>query len=286
MQITGHTRLGGLLGSPVAHSLSPMMHNDAFQALDIDYVYLCFETPPEELKDAVRALKQMNAYGFNCTMPHKTAIMEFLDEVSPEARLIGACNTVLIEDGRLKGYNTDGIGFMQSARMNGIDVKGKEVVLLGAGGAASAIAVQAAMDGASHLHLVCRRSKSWSHALSLSESISKHTACQADLTDISDIAGVQELLNRAVLLINGTSVGMLPHPDNCPLSEELSFPETLAVGDVIYHPQETLLMKRAASAGCRTFNGMYMLLYQGAACFQIWTGKEMPVDMIRERYFS
>ncbi len=290
MNITGHTRMGGLLGSPVAHSISPMMHNDSFRQLGIDYVYLCFDTQPEKLASTVQALKDMNAFGFNCTMPLKNAIVPYLDELSEEARLIGAVNTVRIDDTpegkKLTGFNTDGIGFMRSVRDAGVDIAGKEMILLGAGGAASAIAVQAALDGARKLHLVNRRSRSWAHAEELVRSINAGTSCQADLTDLADTDAIGAYAEQAALLVNGTNVGMEPHIDACPLPESFIFPRHLTVGDVIYNPRQTMLLQRAAAAGCRTFNGMYMLLYQGEACFRIWTGQDMPTEMIRERYFS
>ena len=160
-QITGHTRMGGLLGSPVAHSISPMMHNDSFRELGLDWVYLCFDVGPDRLGEVVNAFRSMNVYGFNLTMPDKEAVIPHLDELSLAAELIGAVNTVKNEDGKLIGHNTDGIGYMQSVSAAGWDIRGKEMTLLGAGGAACAIAVQAAINGVSRLHLVSRRGRSW-----------------------------------------------------------------------------------------------------------------------------
>ncbi len=286
MQITGHTRLGCLLGSPVAHSISPMMHNDSFQHLDIDHTYLCFDIQPDELGSTVQALRQMNCFGFNLTMPHKTAVIPYLDELSVEARLIGAVNTVKNQDGRLIGYNTDGTGYMRSALENHVDIRDQEMILLGCGGAASAIAVQAALDGASCLHLFCRRSASWPHAEDLVRRINAHTSCHAELFDLQDRSALDSCMARSVLLTNATSVGMSPREDQCPLPEDVIFPAALTVSDVIYQPRQTLLLQRGASQGCSTFNGMYMLLHQGAAAFRIWTGQDMPVELIRSRYFS
>ncbi len=286
MQITGHTRLGCLLGSPVAHSISPMMHNDSFQALDIDHTYLCFDIRPDQLPSTVQALRQMNCFGFNLTMPHKSAVIPCLDELSVEAKLIGAVNTVKNQDGRLIGYNTDGTGYMRSARENHVDIQGCEMILLGCGGAASAIAVQAALDGAAHIHLFARHSASWAHAEDLSEQINTHTSCHAHLYDIRDISSLETCMRRSVLLTNATSVGMSPREDQCPLPEDIQFPDSLTVSDVIYQPRRTLLLQRAEAQGCATFNGMYMLLHQGAAAFRIWTGRDMPLEMIRNRYFS
>lgn len=284
--ITGHTRLGGLLGSPVSHSISPMMHNTGFQELGLDYVYLCFDVGKEKLGGVVQTLRDMNVYGFNLTMPDKEAVIPFLDELSLAAQLIGAVNTVKNENGRLIGYNTDGIGFMKAARESGCNVTGKEMTLLGAGGAACAIAAQAAIDGVSKLHLVSRRGRSWEKAGHLVERINEKTSCQADLTDLADTDTLRSLLASSTLLTNATSVGMAPNVDATPIEDTSMFYPELTVSDVIYNPRETRLLAQAREKGCKTFNGMYMLLYQGEEAFRIWTGKEMPTELIKEKYFS
>lgn len=284
--ITGHTRLGGLLGSPVAHSISPMMHNDSFAFHKLDYVYLCFDIREDKLGTTVRALRDMNTYGFNLTMPDKTAVMGYLDEISVEARLIGAVNTVKNQDGKLIGFNTDGAGYMRAAADFGVDVTGREMTLIGAGGAANAIAVQSALDGAAFIHLVSRRGRSWNRARSLVDRINENTGCQAELIDLEDSVCLKSALERSVLLTNATSAGMAPETDVTPLKDtSLLYPE-LFVSDVIYNPRKTRFLREAQEAGCRTFNGLYMLLYQGEKAFNIWTGLDMPVQMIRERYFS
>lgn len=284
--ITGHTRLGGLLGSPVSHSISPMMHNDSFRELGLDYVYLCFDVGPEKLGGVVHALRDMNVYGFNLTMPDKEAVLPYLDELSLAASMIGAVNTVKNENGRLIGHMTDGIGYMKSVKEAGCNVIGKEMMLLGAGGAASAIAVQAAIDGVAKLHLVCRKSRSWKKAEKLVESINQNTNCQAELTDLADTETIRSLLSTTTLLVNGTSVGMAPHADCTPLPDTTLFHPHLTVSDVIYNPRMTRLLTDAKAAGCSVFNGMYMLLYQGEAAFKIWTGLDMPTELIRQRHFS
>ena len=285
-QITGHTRLGGLLGSPVAHSISPLMHNDSFRALGLDFVYLCFDVGTEKLGEVVSAFRAMNVYGFNLTMPDKEAVIPYLDELSLAAQLIGAVNTVKYENGRMIGHNTDGTGYMKAVKDAGYDVIGKEMTLLGAGGAASAIAVQAAIDGVSRLHLVSRKGRSWEKAKHLVGSINKKTACQADLTDLADTGTLRRLLEQSTLLTNATSAGMAPNTDLTPIPDTTLFHPELIVSDVIYNPRETRLLAEARAKGCPTFNGMYMLLYQGEAAFQIWTGQEMPVALIKEKYFS
>ena len=281
LQITGRTRLGGLLGSPVAHSISPLMHNFSFQALGIDYVYLCFDIGPERLSSTVSALRDMNTYGFNLTMPDKEAVLPYLDYLSDTARLMGAVNTVVCSDGKLYGHNTDGAGFFRSAQENNADPTGKEMTLLGCGGAANAIAVYAAQNGVQKLHLACRRSASWTRAQSLVDTLNRETPCVVDLIDLYDISQLRPTLQDSSLLVNATSVGMEPHAENTPVSDPSLFHDDLVVADVIYHPRKTRLLAMAEDAGCRIFNGMYMLLYQGAEAFRLWTGQDMPVEQVK-----
>ena len=285
-QITGHTRLGCLLGTPVSHSISPMMHNEAFRILGLDCVYLCFDTKNADLKTMVQTLKEMNVYGFNLTMPDKERILPYLDELSPAARMIGAVNTVKNEDGRLIGHNTDGIGYMQSVKDTGYDATTGPMTLLGAGGAASSIAIQAALDGVPVLHIVNRRGRSWDNALRLADLINENTSCKADVTDMAKGVAVKACIKDSLLLTNATSIGMAPNTDASPVQDTSCFHPDQLVSDIIYNPRRTKLLLEAQDAGCRISNGMYMLLYQGAAAFQIWTGKEMPVEEIRQKFFQ
>ena len=268
--IDGHTKLTGLLGSPVAHSISPLMHNEAFRLLDLNYVYLCFDVPEANLADTVKGLRCMNIAGFNCTMPDKTKICELIDDLSDAARMIGAVNTVVNENGRLVGHNTDGIGYMQAVKEAGHDIIGKEMTLLGAGGAATAIAVQAALDGVSTLHIFNRKGRSWERALKLADTINANTSCKAAVSDLADETSLRQALEASTILTNATSM----------LRPEL------IVSDIIYNPKQTRLLQMASANGCATFNGLYMLLFQGAEAFRLWTGKEMPIEPIREHYFK
>ena len=283
--VTGHTRLCCLLGSPVAHSISPLMHNESFRERDIDCVYLCFDVGKDSLGEVVRALRDCSVLGFNLTMPLKEAVLPFLDDLSEEAALIGAVNTVKNENGRLVGYNTDGMGYIRSVQAEGCEISGREMTLMGAGGAAAAIAVQAALSGASALHLAARAGKSWNRAVALTEQINASTSCRADLTDLSDTDTLQEVIDRSVLLTNATSAGMSPHEDVTPLPETVTLSPGLFVSDIIYNPRQTKFLKKAASQGCRYSNGLYMLLYQGAVAFKIWTGQEMPLELVRKKVF-
>ena len=283
--ITGRTRLGGLLGSPVEHSISPLMHNESFRILGIDAVYLCFNILPEQLETTVKAFRELNVYGFNLTMPDKTAVIPYLDELDEQSRMIGAVNTVVNREGKLIGYNTDGTGFLRCAAEAGCDIKGKEMTLLGAGGAGCAIAAAAALGGASAVHLVSRRGRSWERAREMTDRINERTSCRADLTDLADTVSLRRVTERSVLLTNATSVGMASLENETPVPDTSVFFPELTVSDVIYHPARTRFLKEAAEKGCRTFNGMYMLLYQGEEAFHLWTGRQMPTQAVRDRYF-
>ena len=285
--ITGHTRLTALLGSPVAHSISPLMHNEAFQLLDLDYTYLCFEVNEETLTAAVDGLKACGIRGFNLTMPNKNKIVELLDELSPAARLIGAVNTVVNDDGHLTGYNTDGVGYMQAVKDAGYDITGKTITIMGAGGAATAICAQAALDGVEKIHIFAREtSRFWDRTQKLAENINSTLPCKAVLHENKDTAALAQAISESALLLNATSVGMAPNTEGTIIEDTSLYHPDLIVSDVIYNPRETRFLKEAREAGCRTFNGMYMLLYQGAEAFRLWTGKEMPVKEIKANFFA
>ena len=285
-EITGHTRLTGLLGSPMAHSKSPLMHNEAFRLLRLDYVYLCFDVKEDNLKTAFEGLKKLNVAGFNCTMPDKTAICELLDDLSPAAKMIGAVNTVVNENGRYIGHNTDGIGYMQSVKDAGFDIKGETMTLLGAGGAASSIFVQAALDGVKKINLFSIKDRFWEKAEKMVDMVNSNTDCDAKLIELGNDDILNEAISNSKILTNATSVGMAPNTDNCIVKDFSIFNENLIVSDVIYNPMETKLLKIAKEHGCPTFNGIYMLLYQGAEAFKLFTGKDMPVEEIKKKYFS
>lgn len=284
-EITGTTRLTCLLGSPVAHSISPQMHNEAFRRLGLDYVYTAFDVPPDRLKEAVSALKLLNVRGYNLTMPHKTAILELVDTLTPAAELAQAVNTVTCEDGRLIGHTTDGIGYMRSVEDAGCSVCGKNMTLLGAGGAATAICTQAALDGVKRIYMFKRKNASWNEAQNFADKVNRSTECQVSLQDIGDHTALRAALADSVLLTNATNVGMAPHTEEIPIPASL-LDEHLMVSDIIYNPRQTKLLLEAEARGCSTMNGLYMLLYQGAASFECWTGKEMPVEIIKEKYFQ
>ena len=268
-EINGHTKLTGLLGSPVAHSKSPLMHNEAFKELGLN-----------------EGLKKLNVAGFNCTMPDKTLICELVDELSPAASMIGAVNTVVNKDGKFIGHNTDGIGYMQSVKDAGFDIIGDTMTLLGAGGAASSIFVQAALDGVKNINVFSIKDRFWEKAEKMVDAVNSKTDCNAKLIELGNDDVLGESIEKSQILTNATSVGMAPNVDGCIIPDKKMLREDLIVSDVIYNPMETKLLRMAKEQGCQTFNGLYMLLYQGAEAFKIWTGKDMPVKHIKELYFT
>lgn len=282
----GHTRLAALLGSPVSHSVSPLMHNEAFRLLGLNCIYMCFDVTPDKLKQVTDAMRTMNVLGFNLTMPDKIPMYSLCDEVSDAARLTGAVNTVVNENGKLIGHNTDGTGYVMAMRDAGFDITGKKMILLGAGGAASSIAVQCALDGAETLDIYNRPGKNYDKISEISEKLNRETGCRVEVHDINDRETLYKNIKNADLLTNATPVGMAPDEDRCILDDSAPLDSHIFVSDIIYNPRETLLMKMSRKHGCRTANGMYMLLYQGAEAFRLWTGQDMPVDAVKKKYFS
>lgn len=288
-RINGHTRLYALIGSPVGHSGSPAMYNYSFEKLGIDAAYLAFDVPVEETEDAVNALRTLHAGGFNVTMPCKTAVAQLVDRLSPAAELVGACNTVVFEeDGTMTGHMTDGTGFVRNLREHGVEIKDKKIVLLGTGGAATAIAVQAALDGVAEIAIFNRKDGFYANGEKTVEKIRKAVSSirKVSIEDLDDTELLGKVIGESDILINATRAGMSPMEDVIPVPAEFLRPE-LAVADVVYNPKETLLIKKAKEAGCRAaVGGSGMLLWQGVAAFELYTGQEMPVQEVKERFFD
>ena len=288
-RISGHTRLYALIGSPVGHSGSPAMYNYSFQKLGIDAAYLAFDVPVEKTEDAVNALRTLHAGGFNVTMPCKTAVAQLVDRLSPAAELVGACNTVVFEeDGTMTGHMTDGTGFVRNLREHGVEIKDKKIVLLGTGGAATAIAVQAALDGVAEIAIFNRKDEFYANGEKTVEKIRKAVSSirKVSIEDLDDTELLGKVIGESDILINATRAGMSPMEDVIPVPAEFLRPE-LAVADVVYNPKETLLIKKAKEAGCRAaVGGSGMLLWQGVAAFELYTGREMPVQEVKERFFE
>lgn len=287
-RIDGHTQLFGLIGSPVGHSGSPVMYNYTFARLGINAAYLAFDIQIDQLPAAIQAIRTLHFGGFNITMPCKTAVVQYLDELSPAAKLIGACNTVVVkEDGKLEGNNTDGVGFVRNLAENGVDIKGKKIVLLGAGGAATAIACQAALDGAAEIAIFNRKDEFYANAEHTVEKITaSDLTCKVSVTDLADEAALKEAIANADILANATKVGMKPLDGQSLIKKEYLRPD-LAVADTVYNPKETQLILDAKEAGCKAaIGGIGMLLWQGVAAFKLFTGKDMPHEEVFEKFFA
>lgn len=270
-QITGKTRVCALFGDPVEHAMSPVMHNAAFRKLGLDYVYIPCRVKKEDLGNAVTGIRALNFRGFNVTIPHKLAVIPFLDKLEPMARKLGAVNTVVNDDGILTGDNTDATGFLQSLLEKGIEPKGKQLAILGAGGSARAIAFILADRGA-RLTILNRHLE---RAQELARDVAKNI--QSLPLDEKHLASV---LRESEVLINATSIGM-QKADETPVPDRLLRPD-LVVVDIVYNPIETRLLRDARAVGAATIDGVAMLVWQGAQGFEKWTGHKAPVDLMRK----
>lgn len=277
MKIDGYTRLAAVVANPIKHSISPFIHNSAFEATSTNGVYLAWEVKGTDLAETVVNIRRYQMFGINLSMPYKEQVIPYLDELSEEARLIGAVNTVVNREGTLIGYNTDGKGFFKS--LPSFKISGKRMVLLGAGGAAKAILAQAILDGVSQISVFVR-SSSMEKTRPYLEKIQNATGFRVDLFALEDVQDLQDSITKADLLVNATSVGM--DGTSQPIPTSIVLPEKLMVADVIYQPFETPFLKWAKNQGNQSINGFGMLLYQAAEAFELWTGKEMPTDQIWE----
>ena len=286
MKITGHTRLLALFGSPVVHSGSPAMYNYSFEKLGLDYVYVAFDVDKNGLKEAVSAARLYNMRGFNLTMPCKNEVLHYIDELSPEARLVGAVNTVVNENGRLIGYNTDGTGFIKNLEAHKIDIKNKKIAVAGAGGAATAIVVQLALEGAGEIHIFNRKSETFNKMVETVKRLRQEVPeVVIELYDILDEAKFNSLIKEAEIFVNATAAGMKPYDEESVIKDISVFHKDLVVADVVYNPIETKLLKEAGRAGCTCIDGKGMLLWQGVYAFKLYTGKDMPVEDVRSKFF-
>jgi len=286
-RINGRTGVCGIIGCPVEQSFSPAMHNAAFAALGLDFVYVPFPVSPPLLPAAVTAVRALGLAGVNVTVPHKQAVLPFLDELSGEARLAGAVNTIVNRSGGLYGDNTDGKGFLHSLKEGAAFVpSGKTALILGAGGAARAVAAGLALAGAKKL-VVANRSQG--RAVELAGFITEKTGVKAEVVPwpagrFETIPG--EALSEADLVVQATPLGMHPNDaSTAPLPFELFRPGQVAC-DLVYNPVETLFLKRAARAGATVVDGLGMLLYQGALSFEMWTGVAAPLEVMRDALLS
>ncbi|XME01216.1 shikimate dehydrogenase [Lachnospiraceae bacterium C1.1] len=281
-RITGHTELIGLMAYPIRHSSSPAMHNEAFAYLGLDYAYLAFEVDNSTLEDAVKGIRALKLVGSNVSMPNKTVVGKYLDKLSPAAELCGAVNTITNENGVLTGHITDGIGYMQSLKDYNIDVIGKKMTIAGAGGAATAIEIQAALDGVKEISIFNIHDSFWENAEKTVEKINTKTDCHATLYDLDDKETLRREIESSYLLANATGVGMKPLEGQTWLPDTSFLRPDLIVTDTVYSPAKTRFLEMAEEVGCKRMNGFGMMLFQGAAAFKLWTGKDMPIEHMKE----
>lgn len=287
MRISGTTTLLGLIGTPVEHSKSPAMYNHCFQKFGLDWAYLAFDIPQEKAGDAVQAIRTLGMRGANVTMPCKNAVIPYLDKLTPAAEAIQAVNTIVNENGTLVGHNTDGCGYTQNLRRNGVEVKGKKIVLLGGGGAASAIAIQAALEGAAEIAVFNLKDAFWPRVEKGLQAIAKAApTCAITLNDLQDREALHQAILRCDILSNATRVGMAPYEDQSNITDLSWFRPDLIVTDVVYAPPQTRMLWEAQAAGCLTCDGLGMLLCQGAEAFRLYSGREMPVEEIRALLYA
>lgn len=274
--ISGKTGICGIIGDPVEHSMSPLMQNAAFRRLGLDYLYVPFRVRRELLDRALEGVRALNIRGLNVTTPHKVAVMSLLDEIDPLAKRIGAVNTIVNDDGVLSGYNTDAAGFLRALLEKGIEPKGRNVVVLGAGGASRAVSLVLAERGSKVvvLNRTLDRAKEVANRVS---GVSRNEVRALEL-DRDNLSGA---LGEADILVNTTSVGMSPNTGESPVASDLLKP-SLVVFDIVYSPVRTKLLKEAEEAGALAVSGLDMLVWQGAIAFEKWTGLAAPSELMKE----
>ncbi len=272
-----------LLGSPVAHSISPAMHNYSFEKLGVDAKYYAVDVNADGLEDVMKDIRATDFLGANVTMPLKTEIIKYLDRLDISSQLAGAVNTIVPINGQLVGYTTDGAGFVDSLREINVDVEGKDILILGAGGAATSVIVELAIDKANSITIAKRFNKTIDDVRAFVNKVTDKTNCSTTLIDIEDNNALKKAIEECHILINATPVGMT---SNKSLIDKSYLRKELVVCDLIYEPPMTKLLLDASEVGCRYLNGKYMLLYQGARSFKLWTNNDMPVKEVKAEYFS
>lgn len=278
MQIYGKTKIIGIIGDPVEHSISPQMHNAAYEELDLNYCYVPFHVKKDELEKAVGSLRSLNICGFNVTVPHKENIMKYLDKIDKNAEIIGAVNTVKNNNGRLIGYNTDAVGFEDSLKLDAkFSLFRKKVLLLGAGGAARAISCGLCMSKIAELAITDIDKEK---AQALTAHLKKHF--DIPIKNLFSKKEIDDYLNGCNILINATPIGMAPDINESPIDLSRNLSNNIFVYDVVYIPPKTKLLKKAESLHLKTSNGLGMLIRQGAAAFKIFTGINAPYETMKK----
>lgn len=277
MPISSHTKVLGIIGHPIEHSMSPTMHNPALQELGLDYVYVAFDVHPDRLENAVDAVRSLDIKGINVTIPHKETIIQYLDEIDPVAKKMGAINTIKNENGYLRAKNTDAAGAKKSLIDAGCEIKGKDILFLGSGGAARSIAYLLSEEADKIVLTDIVEEKATQVANEIKQNMGANVEGKAPSETF-----LKSAIKEVDLLINATPIGMYPKIDAMPISKDLLHPD-LFVFDVIYNPMETQLMKEAAKKGCKTLSGLNMLVNQGVIAFEWWTGKTPNSQLMKEK---
>jgi len=278
MDISGRTKVCAIIGYPVDHSLSPTIHNASFRHLGLDYVYVAFNVQPEELEGAILGVKSLGIYGLNVTMPHKISVIQYLDKLDDDARRVGSVNTILNLNGKLIGYTTDGIGALNALKYSGVDPSGKKIVILGAGGASRSISFTLAKWA----YEIVILNRTLERAISLVNDIKRALGAETNIraSQFND-ENLRAEIENADILINATSIGMKPKETETPVKREF-LRRDLVVFDIVYDPPETRLLREAKAIGAKTIDGLSMLIHQGAASFEIWTGLKAPIEVMRK----
>lgn len=276
-RISGHTGLMALFGTPVGHSGSPAMYNFSFQHDGLDYAYMAFDVNVEQMPKVFEAIRLLNMRGGNFTMPCKNVAAELVDKLSPAAEIIGACNVFVNDGGVITGHVTDGVGFVKNLELNGISVKDKKTVILGAGGAATAIQVQLALDGAKEVKIFNPKDDFFTRAEGTKAKLAKKCPdCVVTVEDLEDKEKLAEAVNSCDIVINATIMGMEPY-DDVSLIDKSLYRKDLIVADTVYSPEKTKMILEAEEAGCVAVGGKGMLEQQGAVNYELFVGKKMPL---------
>ncbi|WP_220751115.1 shikimate dehydrogenase [Apilactobacillus xinyiensis] len=285
--IDGHTILIGLMAYPIRHSMSPTMHNAAFQKLNLNFVYLAFDVDAPQLADGVKAIRTLEMRGSNVSMPNKQKIIQYLDKLDITSELNQAVNTVVNDNGVLTGYTTDGVGFINDLKKKGHSVKDQTVLVTGAGGAGTPIAIQSALEGAKEILIFNQHDEHWNNAQRNAEVINQKTASQAKVFDLSDTDAFKTALQTCDIYCDATGVGMGKLADMSLVEDPSWFKPDMVVFDTVYAPRTTKLMQVAQQAGVKfVYNGLGMMVEQGAAAFKLWTGQDMPIEFVKQQLLA
>jgi shikimate dehydrogenase len=276
MNVSGKTKVCAVIGDPIEHSLSPAIQNAAFQHLGLDYAYVAFTVRKEDLKNAILGVRGLGLYGLNVTMPHKIAVIQYLDQLDETARNFGSVNTILNKNGRLVGYTTDGIGLLNALNYNGVDPYGKKIAILGAGGASRSVSFALAREAKELVILNRTLEKAENLVNDLAVVSGKKAKLEAKRLCDEEI---EKELKNTDILINTSSVGMHPNETETPVSPDF-LDARMVVFDLVYEPLETTLLREARKIGAKTIDGLTMLVHQGAASFEIWTDKKAPIEVM------